>query len=58
MSLKKYIKNVKKNLAICGLLIYNIPCCDIDSVEAEVAAKYIKRCECIFEQVFRGANVN
>lgn len=27
-------------LAICISLLYNNPCCDIDSVEAEVAAQY------------------
>ncbi len=33
-----FLKKSKKVLAICISLLYNNPCCDIDSVEAEVAA--------------------
>ncbi len=33
-------KKSKKVLAIYISLLYNNPCCDIDSVEAEVAAQY------------------
>ncbi len=35
---KYFSKKVKKVLAIYISLLYNNPCCDIDSVEAEVAA--------------------
>ena len=33
-----FLKKSKKVLAIYISLLYNNPCCDIDSVEAEVAA--------------------
>ncbi len=35
-----FLKKSKKVLAIYISLLYNNPCCDIDSVEAEVAAQY------------------
>lgn len=36
--IKKHMKKIKKVLALYGCMDYNITCCDIDSVEAEVAA--------------------
>ncbi len=36
---KKAYKKIKKVLAICGCMDYNSTCCDIDSVEAEVAVR-------------------
>lgn len=37
--MKSHIKKLKKVLAICGCMDYNSTCCDIDSVEAEVAER-------------------
>lgn len=31
---KNFFRQVKKGLANVGFVVYNLPCCDIDSVEA------------------------